>query len=64
MSKLDWQTKKATVTTLPTPNSFPYGVVKDSHDNVWIAEFHGSKIAKLDAEPRNTPNTLHRPLLL
>ena len=50
MSKLDWQTKKATVTTLPTPNSFPYGVVKDSHDNVWIAEFHGSKIAKLDAE--------------
>jgi streptogramin lyase len=50
MSRLDWQTKKATVTTLPTPNSFPYGVVKDSRDNVWIAEFHGSKIAKLDAE--------------
>jgi streptogramin lyase len=20
----------------------PYGVVKDSHDNVWISEFHGS----------------------
>ncbi len=50
MSRLDWQTKKTSVTVLPTPNSFPYGVVKDSRDNVWIAEFHGSKITKLDAE--------------
>jgi len=50
MSRTDWATKKVVVTTLPTPNSFPYGVVKDHKDNIWIAEFHGSKIAKLDAE--------------
>ncbi len=50
MTHWDPQTKKASVTTLPTPNSFPYGVVKDSKDNIWIAEFHGGKIAKIDAE--------------
>ena len=50
MSRTDWATKKVVVSTLPTPNSFPYGVVKDHKDNVWIAEFHGSKIAKLDGE--------------
>jgi virginiamycin B lyase len=50
MTRWDPETKKATVTTLPTPNSFPYGVVKDSKDNIWIAEFHGGKIAKIDAE--------------
>lgn len=50
MSRIGWQTKETKVTTLPTPNSFPYGVVKDSHDNVWIAEFHGSKLARLDAQ--------------
>ena len=50
MTRWDPQTKKASVTTLPTPNSFPYGVVRDSKDNIWIAEFHGGKIAKIDAE--------------
>lgn len=50
MQRIDWATKKIDVQTMPTPNSFPYGVVKDHKDNVWIAEFHGSKIAKLDAE--------------
>jgi len=50
MSRTDWVTKKVVVSTLPTPNSFPYGVVKDHKDNIWIAEFHGSKIAKLDGE--------------
>jgi streptogramin lyase len=68
MSRLDWRTKKVTVTSLPTPNSFPYGVVKDKYDNVWIAEFHGSKIAKLDAEtqkyteyaPPTTPALIRR----
>ena len=50
MTRWDPETKKATVTTLPTPNSFPYGVVRDSKDNIWIAEFHGGKIAKIDAE--------------
>ncbi len=50
MTRWDPETKKAVVTTLPTPNSFPYGVVKDSKDNIWIAEFHGGKIARIDAE--------------
>lgn len=68
MSRTDWATKKVVVTTLPTPNSFPYGVVKDHKDNVWIAEFHGSKIAKLDGEtqkyteysPPTTPALIRR----
>ena len=68
MSRTDWATKKVVVSTLPTPNSFPYGVVKDHKDNIWIAEFHGSKIAKLDAEtqkyseysPPTTPALIRR----
>jgi streptogramin lyase len=68
MSRTDWATKKVTVTTLPTPNSFPYGVVKDHKDNIWIAEFHGTKIAKLDGEtqryteysPPTTPALIRR----
>jgi streptogramin lyase len=49
MSRLDWQTKKATVTLMPNPRSFLYGVVKDSKDNIWISEFRGGKIARMDA---------------
>lgn len=68
MSRTDWATKKVVVSTLPTPNSFPYGVVKDHKDNVWIAEFHGTKIAKLDGEtqkyteysPPTTPALIRR----
>ncbi len=68
MSRTDWVTKKVVVSSLPTPNSFPYGVVKDHEDNIWIAEFHGSKIAKLDAEtetyteysPPTTPALIRR----
>jgi streptogramin lyase len=49
MSRLDWQTKRATVTLMPNPQSFLYGVVKDSKDNIWISEFRGGKIARMDA---------------
>jgi virginiamycin B lyase len=49
MSRFDWQAKKATVTPMPNPRSFLYGVVKDSKDNIWISEFRGGKIARMDA---------------
>ena len=49
MSRFDWQTKKATVTLMPNPRSFLYGVVKDSKDNIWISEFRGGKLARMDA---------------
>src|ERR1019366_2900139 len=45
IGKWDRETKKMTTYPIPTPNSFPYGIVTDKNDNVWIAEFHGSKIA-------------------
>ena len=32
----------------PTPNSWPYGFARDSKNNIWFAEFHGSKVAKFD----------------
>jgi streptogramin lyase len=50
MSRFDWQTKQATVTPMPNPRSFLYGVVKDRKDNIWISEFRGGKIARMDAE--------------
>ena len=42
------ETKKFTTYPLPTPNSFPYGIVTDKNDNIWTAEFHGSKLARLE----------------
>jgi streptogramin lyase/mono/diheme cytochrome c family protein len=48
ISVFDRETKKMSTYMIPTPNSFPYGVVTDKHDKIWIAEFHGSKIAKFD----------------
>lgn len=49
MTRFDWETKKATVTPMPNPRSFLYGVVKDSKDNIWISEFRGGKLARMDA---------------
>lgn len=61
MTRFDWQTKKATVTSMPNPRSFLYGVVKDSKDNIWISEFRGGEIARMDANTHEIkefkPNT-------
>lgn len=45
-----WDRKTEQIKTwdVPTYNSFPYGIVIDKNDKVWMAEFHGCKIAKFD----------------
>lgn len=48
IGKWDRERKKTSTYPIPTPNAFPYGIVTDKNDNVWFAEFHGSKVAKLD----------------
>src|SRR5262249_49767997 len=45
LGKWDRKTGKVTLFEPPTPNSFPYGIVPDKNDNIWIAEFHGCKVA-------------------
>jgi len=50
IGKWNRETKQMTTFPIPTPNSFPYGIVTDKNDNIWIAEFHGSKVAKFDTK--------------
>jgi len=50
ISVWDRETRKSATYKLPR-YSWPYGIVNDSKDNLWIAEFHGSRITKFD------PNT-------
>jgi streptogramin lyase len=50
ISMWDRETRKASTYLLP-PRSWPYGIVTDTKDNLWIAEFHGGRVTKFD------PNT-------
>jgi virginiamycin B lyase len=59
MGKWNRETKQVSTYMLPTPNSFPYGIVTDKFDSIWIAEFHGSKIAKFD--PKTNQFTEYAP---
>ncbi len=59
MGKWNRETKVVNTYPIPTPNSFPYGIVTDKFDNIWIAEFHGSKIAKFD--PKTNTYTEYQP---
>lgn len=48
LGKWDRKTEKITLWEVPTPNSYPYGIVLDKDENIWIAEFVGCKVAKFD----------------
>jgi virginiamycin B lyase len=51
IGKWDRETEEITVWEVPTPNSFPYGiVVKDSR--VWFAEFFGGKVGMFDEDSK------------
>ena len=59
LGKWDRETHKMSTWLLPTANAFPYGIVTDKYDNIWTAEFHGSKLARL--EPKTGKITEYDP---
>jgi virginiamycin B lyase len=48
IGKWDRETEEITVWEIPTPNSFPYGIVTRD-GRVWFAEFFGGKVGMFDA---------------
>jgi len=50
IGKWDRLTEKVTLFEPPTPNSFPYGIVRDKQENIYLAEFTGCKAAKFDVK--------------
>lgn len=60
IGKWDRQTDKITLWEPPTPNSFPYGIVRDKDDTIYMAEFTGCKVAKFD--PKTQKWTEYTPL--
>ena len=60
IGKWDRQTEKTSLWEVPTPNSFPYGILVDKNDKIWIAEFVGCKVAKFD--PTTQKFTEYTPL--
>ena len=59
IGKWNRETKVVTTYPIPTPNSFPYGIVTDKYDNIWISEFHGSQVARFD--PKTNTFTEYKP---
>ncbi|MBI2823012.1 MAG: hypothetical protein HYX74_12385 [Acidobacteria bacterium] len=49
IGKWDRKTEKITVWEIPTPNSFPYGIVT-RNGRVWFAEFFGGKVGMFDSK--------------
>lgn len=47
VGKWDRKTEKISLWEIPTPNSFPYGIIAQN-GLIWFAEFHGGKIGKFD----------------
>jgi len=52
--KLDPQTGKYTIYTIPTKGKSTYGIDADKNDNIWIAQPTADKIAFIDAQTGET----------
>jgi virginiamycin B lyase len=44
----DRKTEKIKLWTIPTENSFPYGLIVDKKDKVWFGEFNSCQVGKFD----------------
>jgi len=67
LARWEKETQKVTTWVMP-PDAWPYGVVRDSKDNMWISEFHRNNVSKFDTTtqafteytPPTSPNLIRR----